>query len=135
MAGNVSFNSVTAQPTNASAEGTVVSSPPGNYAQPGGSGNRISGVVNVTAGTSTTAIALRVRAGVGITGANLTPVGGLTHTLAAGAVATIPYAAIDPAGVNAVNQQYTVTLAQTSGTVAGTINYGDITVTPTTSAT
>jgi hypothetical protein len=86
---------------------------------------KISGVVNITAGTSTTAVVLKVRQGAGITG---TQVGvNMTHTLAAGASASIPYEVEDTTVTNVQGQQYSVTATQTGGAANGTANIATIT--------
>jgi hypothetical protein len=94
---------------------------------PSGQGVRISGVVNVTAGTATTAVQVRVRAGSGVTG---TLIGNaLTHTLAAGASASIPFDALDTTTVSA-GLQYTVTVQQVAATGNGSVNQANISTTP-----
>jgi hypothetical protein len=135
----MSYNSqvaVSNVPTNTSAETLIATSSPVSVNNPGGQGNDVYGVVNVTAGASTTAIVVRVRSsagGVGLAGTNLGPAAGFTHTLAAGASASIPFEVNDPSN-QAVGVQYTVSVAQTGGTVAGTVNYACIGVNPATGA-
>lgn len=130
---------VTAVPTNVSTEGAVGVSDIVHYLQPTGQGMKISGVLNVTAGTGTTAVALRCRKGSGTSGAQVGNT--VSHTLAAGASASIAYEFVDVAPiVDPVStptgsppqpaNQYTVTIQQTGGTGAGTTNYGTIGLTP-----
>jgi hypothetical protein len=102
----------------ASTESTVISSTVNMENQPSGQGVGVNGSLNITAGTGTTAVVVRVRAGVG-TGGALIGVA-MTNTLAAGNTATIPFAVLDPTVVGTV--QYTVTVQQTGGSVAGTVN-------------
>lgn len=83
----------------------------------------ICGAINVTTGAATTAVTVRVRRGEGITG---TVVGiAAVHTLAAAAVASIPFEAVDTAVPND-NQVYSVTIQQTAATGNGTVNGGVI---------
>lgn len=120
-------------PTNVSTEGGVQSSNTLDYEAPVGQGMKVRGTINVTAGTGTTAVVLRVRKG-GLTGALVGPA--MTHTLAAGASANIPYdvldnaptqSPIDPQGAQSVGSNlYLLTIQQTGGTAAGTVNYGTI---------
>lgn len=128
---------VTAVPTAASAETAIATSDVVSWI-PGGSaeGLIVRGVLNITAGASTTAVVVRVRKGVGLAGANVGPAAGTPHTLAAGASANIPFEILDiaptpnitfPSGAQSAAQAvYTVSVAQTAGTVAGTVNYGTI---------
>jgi hypothetical protein len=88
--------------------------------QPVGEGLTISGMVNVTQGTAGTAITVRVREGVGITGAVVGQA--LVYTLAAAAVASIPFTATDSVVLD--NQQYSVTVQATAATGNGTVNGG-----------
>lgn len=82
----------------------------------------VTGVLNVTAGTSTTAVVIRVRQGIGTGGA---VVGNAdTHTLAAGASANIPVKKEDLVGASA----YTVTVTQTAATGNGSVNSASIDV-------
>jgi hypothetical protein len=120
--------------TNVSTEGVIAGSNTIDYNAAAGQGLIVRGVLNVTAGTGTTAVVIRVRKGNQITGALV----GLaqTVTLAAGSSATIPYevldnapitAGVDPQGAQSVGQNmYSVTIQQTGGTGAGTVNYGTI---------
>jgi hypothetical protein len=118
--------------TPVSTEGIIATTPAASFNNPAGQGNLISGVLNLTAGTGTTAVVLRVRSGPLVT----SPLVGVaeTDTLAAGASANIAFEFVDPAALNVVNQQYVVTLQQTGGTGAGTVNYGTIGVQPITAA-
>lgn len=126
---NRSLVTASAVPTNVSTETIVATSTPMNANNPGGQGNSISGVVNITAGTGTTAVVVRVRAGTTTAGTNLGPAAGVSHTLAAGASANIGYEFNDPSN-QLSNQQYVVSVTQTGGTGAGTVNYVTIGVLP-----
>lgn len=87
-------------------------------------GVRISGVLNVTAGTGTTAVVVKVRRTNAVTG---TQVGtSLTVTLAAAAVANIPFDVVD--GPPGTLDDYCVTVTQTGATGNGTVNVASITV-------
>lgn len=79
---------------------------------------RISGSVNITAGTGTTAVVIRCRKN-GLTGTAV----GVSHTdtLAAGNTEDIPYYFDDTAPGFA--QAYVITVQQTGGTAAGTVNF------------
>jgi hypothetical protein len=87
----------------------------------------ITGTVNLTAGTGTTAVVIRIRQG-SLTG----PVVGVSpvHTLAAGASANISFGATDstPFTEAAGGGVYVVTAQQTGGTGAGTTNMVDVEV-------
>lgn len=89
---------------------------------PGSQGSYIDGMINITPGTAATAVVTRVRAGNGLGGAVIG--GPETHTVAAGANQSIPYAQID--GVTNGTVQYTLTAQQTAATGNGTINLGTI---------
>lgn len=78
---------------------------------------KITGDINVTPGTSTTAIVVKVRRGSGVAG---TAVGTFTRTLAAAATGGLAFFVIDEAPI--AGGQYTVTLTQTAGAGAGTVN-------------
>jgi hypothetical protein len=74
-------------------------------------GNLITGFINYTQGTAGTAVTVRVRAGATVTG---TLIGAAdVHTVAAAALAQIPFAALDLATFPAGNQ-YVVTVQATS---------------------
>ena len=110
-------------------ETAVLSGPPSFDVTgvPSGDFTRIHGVINITAGTSTTAVVVKVRRGTGIAG---TQVGNsATHTLAAGASASIPFDYTDTAQFMA--NTYSVTMTQTAGAANGTINAASMTVEPT----
>jgi len=87
----------------------------------------ITGTVNVTPGTGTTAIVLRVRQGT-LTGPLLGVA--LTHTVAAGAVQSITFGATD--NTDFLQQPgggvYVITAQQTGGTANGTTNAVDVEV-------
>lgn len=89
---------------------------------PGSQGQYIDGMINITPGTAATAVVIRVRAGNGLSGAVIG--GPETHTVAAGANQSIPYAQIDGTTVGQV--QYTLTVQQTAATGNGSINLGTI---------
>lgn len=98
----------------------------------GGEGYKISGVVNFTEGTNGTAVTLRVRQGT-LTG---TLVGvGAVHTLAAAAVASIPYSVVDTAAATSppAGGVYVLTAQQTAATANGTANIATLEVTAVTS--
>lgn len=80
----------------------------------------IEGSLNVTPGATTTAVVVRCRRGNGITG---TVVGvSETDTLAAGNSATIPFDFTDSAAPANSFAGYSITVQQTGGTAAGTVN-------------
>lgn len=105
-------------------------------------GLKIAGTVNITAGAGTTAVVLKIRRGSGLTGNVIGPVpAGVSHTLAAGATAQIHYSVLDTAptptplttdtGADSPPLNiYTLTVQQTGGTGAGTMNYASIGMTP-----
>ena len=119
----------TAVPTNVSTEGVVltVTSAGGNVLtapigpgtpNTGAAKKLITGSANITAGAGTTAVVIRCRQN-GLAG---TQVGlSKTVTLAAGSTAEIPLNFLDPAPV-AAGQSYVITVQQTGGTGAGTVN-------------
>jgi len=85
----------------------------------GGEGYNVCGLVNITAGTATTAVVVRVRQN-SLTG---TVVGNaLTHTLAAAAVANIAFDVQDFSAAATPVAQYVVTVQQTAATGNGTVN-------------
>lgn len=86
----------------------------------------ISGMVNITTGTGTTEVVVRVRRGNGVSGALV----GETEpqTIAAGAKGNIPYGVTDQPGAVG-SQQYTASVVQTGASGNGTINNAYITVT------
>lgn len=90
-----------------------------------GQGVLVSGVVNLTTGTGTTAIVVTVRAGTHLTGAIIG--NQLTVTVTAGSNYSIPFEVIDPTLTGSVS--YTVTIAQTGASANGTVNQGNITIT------
>jgi hypothetical protein len=81
----------------------------------------IEGTLNVTPGASTTAVVLKVRQGSGIAGTQVGP--SITQTLAAAALGTVPFQVEDPAPAANAGGVYTVSLTQTAGAGAGTVNY------------
>jgi hypothetical protein len=85
-----------------------------------GEGLAITGSVNVTQGTSGTAVTVRVRKGEGIAG---TVVGqALVSPLAAAAAGTIPFGVIDTAPADGAT--YSVTVQLTAAAANGTVNGG-----------
>lgn len=88
----------------------------------------ISGYINLTAGTGTTQVAVRVRQGAGTGGVQIGPSN--FDTLAAGNTEAIPFGATDVTnyleGLN--GGQYTITVQQTGGTANGTANSIDVEV-------
>lgn len=98
--------------------------------QPTGQGVSVNGNFNVLAGTGTTALTIRVRAGNGIAGALIGTA--VTYTLAAGASATVPYGVLDPTLIGTV--QYTVTCQQTGASGNGTVNQTFMSLEPSSAA-
>jgi hypothetical protein len=81
--------------------------------------NVVLGSMNITAGTGTTAVVVKCRQGAGtVAGTQVGP--SKTVTLAATATAEIPLAFQDTAPNSA--EAYTITVTQTGGTAAGTVN-------------
>lgn len=97
--------------------GSNVPGPIGIGGQGGVSKNLVTGSMNVTAGAGTTAVVIRCRQNT-VVGAQV----GLskTVTLAAAATAEIPFNFVDLAA--AVSQTYVISVQQTGGTGAGTVN-------------
>lgn len=90
-----------------------------------GQGVLVSGVINLTTGTSTTGIVITIRAGTHLTG---TIIGNqLTITAAAATNYSIPFEVIDPTLTGSVS--YSVTVTQTGASANGTVNQGNITIT------
>lgn len=87
---------------------------------------KVSGVINITAGTTVSAIVIRVRQGAGVGGAVVGAA--MTHTLAAAASASIAFAVEDVTGAIQAGTAYTVTVVQTAGTGASTVNTFDLEV-------
>lgn len=142
MAGVGTSTRATAVATPVSTEGVVlyIAANPMDMATPSiaglpGSGsiisNRIDGVMNITPGAGTTAVVVQCHRGNGTTGTKIGT--SQTHTLAAGASANIPFRFQDgaspvPPGGNSSGSGYSITVTQTGGTGAGTVNeiIGDI---------
>lgn len=103
-----------AAPTTAAGESIVATFPLNANTHPLGL-NEVRGVLAYTAGTGTTAVVVRVRQGTTVGGALVG--NAVTHTLAAGASASIPFGVEDAA--SPVGNQYVVTVQQTGGTGAG----------------
>lgn len=121
---------VLAVATNVSTETLIAVSPAITNTLSGGT-VKVSGRINITAGAGTTAINLKVRQGNGLTGAILGPAAGENHTLAATASGSIAFDYDDASGAYAADGgiQYTVSVTQTGGTGAGTVNVGTINAT------
>lgn len=117
---------VTAGVSSPAAETAIASTPALGISPPANAtGVIIRGSLNVTAGTGTTAVVLRCRAGVGTGGAQIgNP---LTVTLAAGASDTIPID-FEDSNFSDPGLAYTITLAQTGNSVAGTVNQIEVEV-------
>jgi hypothetical protein len=83
---------------------------------------------NITEGTSGTAFVVRCRQGVGTGGAQVGPT--LTVTLAAAQNMSFTFVFRDSSGVPfaAAGTAYTITVAETAATVAGTVNAIDVEV-------
>lgn len=102
----------------AAAEKAICITPVDQDHLPGSGGyNVIEGQINLTPGATTTAVVLKLRQGSGVAG---TTVKTLTHTLAAAATGNIAFHIIDTAPV--AGGQYTLTVTQTGGSGAGTVN-------------
>jgi hypothetical protein len=128
---------VTGVATATAAETTIATSDTVSWNASGvAEGLIVRGVLNMTAGAGTTAVVVKVRRGTGTGGATVGPAAGTSHTLAAAASANLAFEVLDtaplpnivsPSGAQDVPQNlYTVTVAQTGGTGAGTVNYGTI---------
>ena len=119
---DVSATANAAVNTGTNTETTVLSTPMPDVVEPVDHGVLVSGSLNITAGTGTTAVVVKVRQGVGTGG---TQVASMTVTLAAGNSASIPFSVLDLApGANP--GRYTVTVTQTGGTAAGTVNQATV---------
>lgn len=119
----VNRGSATAVATDAAAaEKIILTLNPNQDASVGaGVPNLIEGTVNVTPGASTTAVVVRVRQGSLIGGTQVGP--SITTTLAAAALGNVPFQVEDLASVANGGNQYVVTVQQTAGAGAGTVNY------------
>lgn len=111
---------VATQPqTNAETVVAIVNAPSldtGNVAWPG---IELDGYVNITLGTSSTALVVKVRQGSTVGGAQVGTTD--THTIAAASSpVSIPFSKSDLSGVE--QTQYCLTLTQTSGGANGTVN-------------
>ena len=124
------FNRVTAVPTPASAvETVIITGAPYVYDQPNsfvggehsgaGNGVKLSGIINITPGATTTAGVVRIRQG-SLAG----PIVGLAQTsaLAAGVPQTIAYDEYDTTRYPAGGGIYVVTLSTTAASAVGTVN-------------
>lgn len=120
-------NTVNSGTAPANAAETVIYTTPAIQTGQGDGLVGITGTVNITPGTSTTAVVLRVRQG-GLTG---TLVGfSPSHAVAAGAAQSISFGASDASGwtEQAGGGVYVVTAQQTGGAANGTINLVDVEV-------
>lgn len=125
---NAHVNTASSVPLVTTAETVAVTiSPAVAITAPSGEGVAIQGSVNVTAGTGTTAIQVRVRQGTSTSG---TLVGqAVTHTLAAGATASVPVDQQDSSAsaLAGTADQWIVTVQQTGASANGTVNSATIT--------
>ena len=110
----------------ASAETIIYTTPAIGPTGPGAPVVGVSGTVNITAGTGTTAVVIKVRQTNLVTGTQVGP--SQTHTLAAGNTASISFGVSDASTYLEAGGQYVVTATQTGGTGAGTTNFVDIEV-------
>lgn len=85
----------------------------------------ITGHINVTPGTTTSAVVLKLYQGSGLTG---TLVKTLTRTLAAAVVGQLAFTIQDTAPIAGL--QYTMSITQTAGAAAGTVNDAILVATP-----
>lgn len=131
-ASGIQVTSSTALVTTAETAAATSSSVPENLAGPAAQGVKVSGVLNVTAGTTATAVTIRVRAGSGLTGAVIG--NAITHTLPAGETMSIPFEAIDSTLVQLAGAVYTVTVQQVGATANGSVNQATISTEPISSA-
>lgn len=119
---------VTGQTNNVgtSAETAILTTDTVAYNAVGGEGVWINGMLNLLAGTGTTAVVIRVRKGANTTTGTI--VGAArTHTLAATNSASVPVSELDT--TPGANNVYTVTVQQTGGAAAGNAN-GTVGTTP-----
>lgn len=108
----------TAIPGNLALE-SVVLTLPGITVQSGNPVD-ITGAVDVTEGTTGTAVTFRLRRGGDATGTIIATYGPVT--LAAASRTVVPVAWRDTQNVDVAGQQYTLTMQQTGATVNGTAN-------------
>src|SRR5437588_8247747 len=129
MANTASYSvQVTAVATPTSAQGGVCTFPPAfDVTGPtSGQNTRVSGSLNITAGAGTTAVVVRVRQGANTTTGTVVGVAE-TDTLAAAASGSIPFDFIDLTN-QYLSSQYSLTVQQTGGTAAGTVNLASASV-------
>lgn len=118
--------------TTAETQAATSASVPENQAGAAAQGLVVRGVLNILAGTGTTAVQVRVRAGNNtLTGAQIGPT--MTHTLAAAATAQVPFEVVDTTLVQA-GAQYTVTVQQVGASANGTVNLATVGSEPVSSA-
>lgn len=123
--GNQSTVTASAVTVTLAAETLVLTAPAYAVNNPGGQGISVDGAVDITAGTSTTAIVLRVRRD-SVIG---TVVGTITHTLAATVVGAIPFDFLDTVATALVGSPvYVLTAQQTAGSANGTISVATMNV-------
>lgn len=122
------FVRVTGVATNVSTETAIASTDVVNAGiNPGNRPVVVKAILNITAGAGTTAVVVNCRQGVGTGG---TQVGAsVTVTLAAGASGSFSVVFRDTSGVPQGGTAYTITVTQTGGTAAGTVNVADVEVT------
>lgn len=90
---------------------------------PQGEGVCLEGLLNLTAGTGTTAFTIRCYRGAGVVGSaptGLTPVGGGQGVGGGGGNA--PFQFLDPTALVLNNQAWTITVQATGATANGTVN-------------
>lgn len=107
------------------AETIAVTSPLPDYGNPVSKGYIVSGVVNLTAGSSSTIGVLKVHRGTSTAG---TAVYTASDTISGLALYSIPFFAYDNLGGETQFQQYCVAVSQTSATSNGTFTSSTISV-------
>lgn len=92
----------------------------------GSAGTWVSGDIQITPGTGTTAVTLRCRYGGGTGGALVDSVAAPVIPVSAGVATSIPFNFFDTSNTNEVQGgvQYTLTIQQTGGTATGSVNGG-----------
>jgi hypothetical protein len=89
----------------------------------------IKATLNITAGTSATAVVIRCRQGVGTGGTQVGPTLTVSVTAASSYQLQVVFRDVTGATFTANGSAYTITVAETSATVAGTVNAIDVEVT------
>lgn len=113
---NITLVTTTETPVAVFTFGSAVATP-SNPGPPNVAPTMISGTMEVTTGTGALGLNIRVRAGVGITGAVIGNADG--PTVAAGSAYSIPFRKLDPVGA----VSYTVTVQQVAASANGQV-YG-----------